>query len=148
MACPMLPLLLVDSVPVLTSPGWIRPWWLLINPLMLYMWETRRIPTSFPYSPVKIEWHSWTMVFSITTLQLAYPMCVTLLEWIRSDTFPPWTEVKSLCPELRFLWHHKNNLSADANGVLWRKRSSAVSQLQLLVPKPEENDYSWLITPP
>ena len=24
------------------------------------------------------------------------------------------------------MWHHKNNLSADANGVLWRKRSSAV----------------------
>ena len=44
--------------------------------------------------------------------------------------------MKSLCPELRFLWHHKNNLLADANGVLWRKRSSAVLQLQLLVPKP------------
>ena len=28
-------------------------------------------------------------VFSITTLQLADPTCVTLLEWIRSDTFPP-----------------------------------------------------------
>ena len=75
-------------------------------------------------------------VFSITTIQLKDPTCVTLLEWIRSDTFPPWTEVKSLCPELRFLWHHKNNLSADANGVLWRKRSSAVLQLQLLVSKP------------
>ena len=35
-------------------------------------------------------------VFSITTLQLADPTCVTLLEWIRSDTFPPWTELKSL----------------------------------------------------
>ena len=75
-------------------------------------------------------------IFSITTLQREDPTCVTLLEWVRSDTFPPWTEVKSLCPELRFLWHHKNNLSADANGVLWRKRSSEVSQLQLLVPKP------------
>ena len=28
-------------------------------------------------------------VFSITTLQLADPTCVTLLEWIQSDTFPP-----------------------------------------------------------
>ena len=56
------PLLLVDSVPVLTAPRWIRPWWLLINPLMLYLWETRRIPTSFPYSPVKIGWYSWTMI--------------------------------------------------------------------------------------
>ena len=53
---------------------------------------------------------------------------------IQSDTFPPWSEVKSLCPELRFLWH-RNNLSADANGVVWRKRSSDESQLQLLVPK-------------
>ena len=69
-------------------------------------------------------------VFSNTALQLKDPSCVTLLEWIRSDTCPPWTEVKS------FLWHHKNNLSADANGVLWRKRSYAVLQLQLLVPKP------------
>ena len=39
-------------------------------------------------------------VFSITNLQLVDPTCVTLFEWIRSDTFPPWTEVKSLCPEL------------------------------------------------
>ena len=75
-------------------------------------------------------------IVSITTLQLENPTCVTLLEWVRSDTFLPWTEVKSLCPELRFLWHHKKNLSVDANGVLWRKRSSEVSQLQLLVPKP------------
>ena len=78
-------------------------------------------------------------VFSITALQMEDPTCVTLLEWIRSDTFPPWTEVKSLCPELRFLWHHRNNLSADTNGVLWRKRSSAVSQLQLNMV---ENDCS------
>ena len=75
-------------------------------------------------------------LFRITALQLEDPTCVTLLEWIRSDTFPPWSEVKSLYPELRFLWHHRNNLSADANGVVWRKRSSDESQLQLLVPNP------------
>ena len=40
-----------------------------------------------------------------------------------------------MCPELRFLWHHRNNLSADTNGVVWRKRSSDSYQLQLLVPK-------------
>ena len=87
-------------------------------------------------------------VCSITALQLTDPTCVTLLEWIRSDTFPPWKEVKSLCPELRFLWHHKNNLSADANGVLWRKRSSAVSNYNYWYQNLEENDYSWLIMPP
>ena len=65
--------------------------------------------------------------FSITALQLKDPTCVTLLEWIRSDTSPPWMEVKSLCPEVRFLWHHTNNLSVDANGVLWRKRSITTS---------------------
>ena len=34
-------------------------------------------------------------LFRITTLQLEDNTCVTLLKWIRSDTFPPWTEVKS-----------------------------------------------------
>ena len=72
-------------------------------------------------------------LFRITALQLADTTCVTLLEWIRSDTFPAWAEVKSLWPELRFLWHHRNNLSADTNGVVWRKRSSDSSQIQLHV---------------
>ena len=40
-----------------------------------------------------------------------------------------------MCPELRLLWHHLNNLLADANRVIWRK-SSPGSELQLLVPKP------------
>ena len=74
-------------------------------------------------------------LFRITTLQLEDKTCITVLKWIRSDTFPPWTEVKSLCPELRFLWHHRNNLSADTNGVIWRRRSSNSHQLQLLIPK-------------
>ena len=75
-------------------------------------------------------------IFRITALQLEDSTCVTLLKWIQSANFPPWMEVKALCPELRFLWHHRNNLSADVNGVVWRKRSSDDSQLQLLVPKP------------
>ena len=80
---------------------------------------------------------TWTgEVFRIGALQLDDNMCVTLLEWIRADVFPPWKEVKGLCPEVRFLWHHRNNLSADANGVIWRKRSSQGSQLQLLMPRP------------
>ena len=78
-------------------------------------------------------------VFNITALQKEDPTCITLLEWIQSDNFPPWAEVKSMCPDLRFLWHHRNNLSVDTNGVLWRKRSSQTSQLQLLVPKPGRN---------
>ena len=78
-------------------------------------------------------------VFKIAALQRDDLTCTTLLGWIRSDDFPPWAEVKSMCPELRFLWHHRNNLSADTNGVMWRKRSSQTSQLQLLVPKPGRN---------
>ena len=74
--------------------------------------------------------------FRITALQLQDSTCITLLTSIRSDVFPPWSEVKCLCPELRLLWHHRNNLSADVNGVIWRKRSSPGSELQLLVPKP------------
>ena len=73
--------------------------------------------------------------FRICALQLEDTTFVMLLEWIRADAFPPWKEVKGLCPEVRFLWHHRNNLSADANGVIWRKRSSQGSQLQLLVPR-------------
>ena len=72
----------------------------------------------------------------ITALQLKDTTCITLLTWIRSGVFHPWSEVNSLCPELRLLWHHRNNLSADANGVIWRKRNFPRSELQLLVPKP------------
>ena len=75
-------------------------------------------------------------MFRITALQLEDSTCVTLLDWIRSANFPPWTEVKALCPELWLLWHHRNDLSVDVNGVVWRKRSSDDSQLQLLVPNP------------
>ena len=55
--------------------------------------------------------------------------------WISSGEFPSRTEVKGLHPELRSLWHHRNNLSLDDNGIIWRKRSSQSSLLQLLVPK-------------
>ena len=54
-------------------------------------------------------------VFSISTLQLEDTTCVMLLEWIRAGV-PPWKEVKGLCPEVHLLWHHHNNLSADATG--------------------------------
>ena len=41
-------------------------------------------------------------VFKIAALQKEDVTCTTLLGWIRSDDFPPWAEVKSMCPELRF----------------------------------------------
>ena len=56
--------------------------------------------------------------FRISALQLEDATCITLLEWIRAASFPPWKEVKGLCPEIRLLWHHRNNLSVDANGVI------------------------------
>ena len=62
-------------------------------------------------------------------------MCITLHAWIVADEFPPWAEVNSMLPELRSLWHHRNDLSVDDNGTLWRKRSSHSALLQLLVPK-------------
>ena len=62
-------------------------------------------------------------------------MCSTLHSWIVADEFPPWAEVKSMLPELRLLWHHRNNLSVDDNGTLWGKKSSLSPLLQLLVPK-------------
>ena len=74
--------------------------------------------------------------FHISALQREDPNCITLHTWISSGEFPSWNEVKGLHPELRSLWHHRNNLSLDNNGIIWRKRSSQSSLLQLLVPKP------------
>ena len=74
-------------------------------------------------------------IFRITTIQKEDPFCITLQSCITSGDFPPWIEVKGLSPELRLLWHHRNNLSVDDNGVIWRKRSSQSHMLQLLVPK-------------
>ena len=73
--------------------------------------------------------------FRISALQREDPVCVTLHAWVVAKEFPAWAEVKSMLPELRSLWHHRNNLSVDDNGTLWRKRSSQSAQLQLLVPK-------------
>ena len=73
--------------------------------------------------------------FRISALQKEDPVCMTLHAWVVADEFPAWAEVKSMLPELRSLWHHRNNLSVDANGTLWRKRSSQSANLQLLVPK-------------
>ena len=73
--------------------------------------------------------------FRISALQREDPVCITLHAWIVADEFPTWAEVKSMLPELRSLWHHRNNLSVDDNGTLWRKRSSQSAILQLLVPK-------------
>ena len=73
--------------------------------------------------------------FRISALQREDPVCVTLHDWVLAEEFPAWAEVKSMLPELRSLWHHRNNLSVDDNGTLWRKRSSQSAQLQLLVPK-------------
>ena len=41
--------------------------------------------------------------FRISALQLEDATCVTLLEWIRAAEFPPWKDVKGLCPEIRLL---------------------------------------------
>ena len=81
--------------------------------------------------PVEVSGDS----FHISALQKEDPVCMTLHAWVAADEFPAWAEVKSMLPELRSLWHHRNNLSVDANGTLWRKRSSQSAQFQLLVPK-------------
>ena len=41
--------------------------------------------------------------FRISALQLEDITCITLLEWIWADVFPPWKEVQGLCPEIRLL---------------------------------------------
>ena len=49
--------------------------------------------------------------FRISSLQKEDPVCMTLHAWVVADEFPAWAEVKSMLPELRSLWHHRNNLS-------------------------------------
>ena len=56
--------------------------------------------------------------FRISAFQKEDPVCITLQSWISSGDFPPWIKVKGLSPELRLLWHHRNNLSVDDNGVI------------------------------
>ena len=55
--------------------------------------------------------------FRISALQREDPVCVTLHAWVVAKEFPAWAEVKSILPELRSLWHHRNNLSVDDNGT-------------------------------
>ena len=70
--------------------------------------------------------------------------CITLSSWISSGTFPAWTKVKCLCPDIRWLWHHRNNLTVDDSGTIWRKRSTQSPLLQLLVPKPARKELFLL----
>ena len=74
--------------------------------------------------------------FHISALQKEDPVCIILSSWISSGFFPTWTEVRGLCPELRLMWHHHNNLTVDDNGIVWRKRSTQSPLLQLLLPNP------------
>ena len=115
MAYPELPPPLVDSVLVSTAPIWTRPWWLLISPLTLYLWGTRRMPTSFLCSPVKIGWHSWMIICPVRPLSLVKfsvsPPCNLKTQHVSrywSGSGLILFLLKPLCPELRFLWHHKN----------------------------------------
>ena len=57
--------------------------------------------------------------FRISALQKEDPICITLSSWISSGIFHSWTKVKGLCPELRLLWHHHNNLTVDDSGIIW-----------------------------
>ena len=82
--------------------------------------------------------------FRISTLQREVRSALHYIHGFRLvSSPPPWIEVKGLHPELRSLWHHRNNLSLDDNGIIWRKRSSQSSLLQLLIPK----SASWLTMP-
>lgn len=72
---------------------------------------------------------------SVTELQARDPTCQLLVSWIKTNSFPAWSDIKGQCPEVRALWHHRDNLSVDQSGVVWRRRSGPVEGMQLLVPK-------------
>ena len=44
-------------------------------------------------------------------------------------------EVKNMSPDIRSMWHHRNNLVLDGAGVVWPRRSGDFEGNQLLVPK-------------
>ena len=56
--------------------------------------------------------------FRISALQKEDPVCVTLHDWVLADEFPAWAEVKSMLPELRSLWHHRNLCIASSSLLL------------------------------
>ena len=85
--------------------------------------------------------------FRISALQREDPVCITLHSWIVADEFPPWAEVKGMLPELRLLWHHRNNLSVDDNGTLWRRRISQSALLQLAISPQGRPGTTLLILP-
>ena len=64
--------------------------------------------------------------FCISALQKGDPVCVTLSSCISSGTF------------------HRNNLTLDDRGTIWRKRSTQSPMLQLLVPKPGRKELFQL----
>ena len=70
-------------------------------------------------------------LFRITALQLEDNTCVTVLGWIRSDTFPPWTEVKSLCPELQFCGI--TGLIYQLDGHKWSETETILSLSRIVV---------------
>ena len=116
----------------------------LINLLILSWPAAPRMLTWSPSTREKTGWLNSTMTYLNRQLLLVthfvfwpsngriLPALHYMDAWISSVEFPSWTEVKGLHPELRSLWHHRNNLSLDDNGIIWWKRSSL---LQLLVPK-------------
>ena len=81
--------------------------------------------------------------FRISALQKEDPVCITLQSWISSGYFPPWIEVNGLSPELRSLWHHRNNLSVDDNGVIWRKGAHRVLCCSCWFLNRPGNSYSY-----
>ena len=80
--------------------------------------------------------------FRISALQKEDPVCITLHSWISSGELPSWIEVKGLIPQLRSLWHHRNNLSVDDNGIIWRKRSTQSPLLSCWYLNPAGNSCS------
>ena len=85
-------------------------------------------------------------LFRITALQLADTTCVTLLEWIQSDTFPIWVEVKSLCPELRFCG--TTGIICQRTQTEWcgGRGAPIVFKFNYWYRRQEDRNYFWLIT--
>ena len=84
--------------------------------------------------------------FHILTLQKEDPVCMTLHAWVVADEFPAWAEVKSMLPELRSLWHHRNKICPWTPTVHYGENEAhRAPSYSYWSQRLAENDFSCLI---
>ena len=133
------------------------------QPFDAYLWVTRRMPTSFLYSPVKIGWHSWMMICPVRPLSIVKfsvsPACNLRTQhasryWSGSGTgvgpvryfflgrrLSHCVRSCDFCGIIRIIFQRMRMVFCEGNGVPKYLNYSYWYQNQ------DVNSCSWLITP-